>query len=147
MLAPSIDWTYGKIIDQLDEAKEDKKRNCNQTLSLILQLTIYLSPPHPRRIKKVCMRMIHSIGSGGIEASKSMRCTDPGLGWYYVPWLRETRGFQHKHMHFVTCKFVVEVSGEDGCDTLYMFSIHLQSNIQVKTNYWWDKCESNAVAG
>ena len=59
------------------EAKETKKRNWNQTLSLILQLTIYLSPPpRPRRIKKVCMSMIHSIGRGGIKASKSIRCTD-----------------------------------------------------------------------
>ena len=133
------------IVGLLHEAKEVKKRNFNQTLSLILQLTIYLSPPRPRRIKKVCMRMIHSIGWGGIKASKPMRCTDPGLGCYYVPWLREMRGFQHKHMHFNTCKLVVEVSGDDRCNTLYMKGfpfIHLQSNIQVKYKYWWCKCDS-----
>ena len=75
--------------------------------------------------KKVCMGMIHTIGPGwgGIKASKSMRCTsDQGLRCYYVPWLRETRGFPHKHMHFNTCKLVVEASGEDGC-TQWWFGV------------------------
>ena len=73
MLAPSIDWTYGQIVDQCGTSwwgQGGKKRNFNQTLSLILQLTIYLSPPRPRRIKKVCMRMIHSIGWGGIKVNE-----------------------------------------------------------------------------